>query len=64
MWLRQLDEWQATSISDTEGSSSSPFFSADGQSIGFYADGQLKKASVTGGAPVPLVQFRMILENT
>ena len=28
--------------------------SADGQSIGFWADGQLKKVSVSGGAPVTL----------
>ena len=32
----------------------SPFFSPDGQWIGFWQDGQLKKVSITGGAPVPL----------
>ena len=30
------------------------FFSADGQSIGFWADEQLKKVAVSGGAPVIL----------
>ena len=31
-----------------------PFFSADGQSIGFWADQQLKKVAVSGGASVIL----------
>jgi Tol biopolymer transport system component len=31
-----------------------PFFSPDGQWIGFFADGKLKKTSVTGSAPVTL----------
>ena len=32
----------------------SPFFSPDGQWIGFWQDGQLKKISITGGSPVVL----------
>ncbi len=31
-----------------------PFFSPDGQSIGFFADGRMKRVSVSGGAPVVL----------
>ncbi len=31
-----------------------PFFSSDGQWIAFFAGGQLKRVSVTGGAPVTL----------
>ena len=38
----------------TEEGARGPFFSADGQSIGFWADGQLKKVGVSGGAPVTL----------
>ena len=33
---------------------SAPFFSPDGQWIGFFADGKLKKVSVHGGAPIEL----------
>ena len=32
----------------------SPFFSPDGQWVGFWQGGQLKKVSITGGAPVAL----------
>ena len=38
----------------TEAEARGPFFSADGHSIGFYADGQLKKVAVSGGAPVTI----------
>ena len=36
----------------------SPFFSPDGQWVGFWQDGQLKKVSITGGAPVALCAAR------
>jgi serine/threonine-protein kinase len=32
----------------------SPFFSPDGQSLGFWEASQIKKISVSGGAPVPV----------
>jgi serine/threonine-protein kinase len=54
LWLRPLDQLRATSVSGTEAEARSPFFSPDGQWIGFYAAGQLKKVSVSGGAPVTL----------
>jgi len=56
LWLRPLDQLQATPIAGTEDGATSPFFSADGQWIGFWSvsDQQLKKVSVTGGAPVTL----------
>ena len=38
----------------TEGGARSPFFSPDGQWVGFWIGGQLKKVSITGGAPVTL----------
>ena len=31
-----------------------PFFSPDGQWLGFFGGGKLKKIAVTGGAPVTL----------
>jgi eukaryotic-like serine/threonine-protein kinase len=44
LYQRRLDQLQATAIVGTEGASN-PFFSPDGQSLGFYADGGLRKAS-------------------
>ena len=58
LYLRSLDQLDAAPIVGTEGtgiaSPRSPFFSPDGQWIGFWAAGQLKKVSVSGGAPVAL----------
>ena len=53
LWLRPLDQMDATLVSGSEGARN-PFFSADGQWLGFYADDQLKRVSVSGGAPVTL----------
>ena len=52
--LRPLDQLQATPVPGTEAEARSPFFSPDGQQIGFYAAGQLKKVSISGGPPVTL----------
>ena len=53
LYLRALDELDATAIRGTEGATQ-PFFSPDGQWIGFVQSGQLKKLSIAGGAPIPL----------
>jgi serine/threonine-protein kinase len=50
---RLLDQPRATLMAGTEGGTD-PFFSPDGQWIGFFADGKLKKVAVQGGAPVTL----------
>ena len=57
--LRRLDQVEATPIRSTEGAPTSlvesarnPFFSPDGQWIGFWQNNQLKKVSVAGGAAV------------
>ena len=58
LYLRPLDQMEATPIRGTEGGTGghgrSPFFSADGQWLGFWAENQLKRVSVSGGAPVTL----------
>ena len=54
LYLRRLDQWQATSIAGTEGGASNPFISPDGEWIGFWADGQLKRVATSGGAAVTL----------
>ena len=50
---RLLDQTAATMLPGTEGASD-PFFSPDGQWVGFFADSKLKKISMLGGAPVTL----------
>jgi len=51
--IRSLDSGQSTPLRGTV-NAVSPFFSPDGEWIGFFADGKLKKVAVTGGTPVPL----------
>ena len=54
--LREMDRLEATPIRGTEGSQHgrNPFFSPDGLWIGFWQNNQLRKVSMTGGAPVTL----------
>jgi Tol biopolymer transport system component len=58
IYVRALNQLEAVPIRGTEGTGNaagrSPFFSPDGQWVGFWRDGQLKKVSITGGAPVVL----------
>jgi Tol biopolymer transport system component len=54
LYLREMDSMEAKPIPSTEGAVS-PFFSPDGQWVGFFAGGKLKKVSVSGGAALPLV---------
>ncbi len=56
LYLRSVDEWAAKLIAGTEGGDWQPFFSPDGQSIGYFSnsDRQLKKIAINGGAPVNL----------
>ena len=59
LYVRALDQLEAVALRGTEGTGGrSPFFSPDGQWVGFWQDGQLKKVSMTGGAPVPLCVAR------
>src|SRR5262249_856798 len=51
--LRVLDQTVATVLVGTE-DASHPFFSPDGQWVGFGAEGQLKKISTSGGKAVML----------
>ena len=54
LWLRAIDDLVAAPIRGTE-QASVPFFSPDGQQLGFWGgDGQMKSVSITGGAPVSL----------
>jgi serine/threonine-protein kinase len=48
LYMRALDQLQASPVADTEGGIS-PFFSPDSQWLGFFAGNKLKKVSVEGG---------------
>jgi eukaryotic-like serine/threonine-protein kinase len=49
IYLRAMNRLEANPIPGTEGAVD-PFFSPDGQWLGFFADGKMKKISVSGGA--------------
>jgi serine/threonine protein kinase len=48
LWIYEPGSQDATSLPNTEGASF-PFWSPDGRSLGFFADGKLKKLNLTGG---------------
>jgi eukaryotic-like serine/threonine-protein kinase len=50
LWLRRLNAQQATALEGTE-DAAMPFWSFDGQSIAFAADGKLKRIGLAGGTP-------------
>ena len=50
---RLLSETKTALLSGTD-NGRDPFFSSDSQSIGFFAEGKMKKISVQGGAPTVL----------
>jgi eukaryotic-like serine/threonine-protein kinase len=50
LWIYEPGSQDATSLANTEGASF-PFWSPDGGSLGFFADGKLKKLNL-GGGPV------------
>jgi serine/threonine-protein kinase len=53
LYLRPLDRFEATPIDGTEGGGG-PFFSADGQWVGFWAERKLRKVALKGGRPLTL----------
>jgi serine/threonine-protein kinase len=53
LFSRGLKQPKATMLAKTEGAYG-PFFSPDGQWVGFFAGGKLKKTRIDGGEPVSL----------
>jgi Tol biopolymer transport system component/predicted Ser/Thr protein kinase len=53
LYLRAMDSLEAKPIPGTDGAFN-PFFSPDGQWVGFFAGQKLKKISVSGGAALTL----------
>ena len=57
LYIRELDAFEPMVMTGTDGAMY-PFFSPDGMSVAFFADGKLKRASILGGAPVPICDAR------
>ncbi|HTL45821.1 MAG TPA: protein kinase [Vicinamibacterales bacterium] len=55
LYLRRLDQLTATPVAGTQGAHT-PFFSPDGQWIGFFADTALKKVPTAGGTVVTICE--------
>ena len=53
LYLLPLDQRVPVPLAETE-NASQPFFSPDGQWVGFFALGKMRKLSVHGGPPTPL----------
>ena len=53
LFRRKLSETAAQPIQGTEGAKN-PFLSPDGQWVGFFVDGDLKKVPIAGGTPIAL----------
>jgi eukaryotic-like serine/threonine-protein kinase len=57
LFLRKLDQSEARPVSGTEGARL-PFWSPDNRSLGFFADGLLKRVDIAGGRPLVLAHAR------
>jgi serine/threonine-protein kinase len=57
LYVRAMDSLETRAIPGIERRVHSPFFSPDGQWLGFWADGELKKISTTGGSSISLARI-------
>jgi Tol biopolymer transport system component len=53
VFLRPLDRFDATAVGGTEGATA-PFFSPDGEWLGFYAGDALQRVAIRGGVPLKI----------
>jgi serine/threonine protein kinase len=54
LYLRSMNQLEARLIPGTEGTLTTPFFSPDGQWVGYWQDGRLMKIALSGGAAVAI----------
>ena len=55
LYLRDLNSFEARAVPGSRGARQ-PFFAPDGKWVAFFAQGQLQKAEVAGGAPIRLAE--------
>ena len=55
LWVRNLADATPQMLAGSDGGSH-PFWSPDSRSIGFFADGKLKRMEIGGGAPVTICE--------
>ncbi len=53
LWMRALGDAKAETLPGTE-EAQLPFWSPDGRSVGFFANGELKRIAISGGPPEAL----------
>jgi hypothetical protein len=53
LWLRPLGATSAQPLPETDGAIF-PFWSPDSQTVGFFAEGRLKRIDISGGRPQPI----------
>jgi serine/threonine protein kinase len=53
LWVRKMAEFSPVALPGTEGAAA-PFWSPDSRSLGFFADGKLKKVDASGGPPLTI----------
>ena len=58
LYVRRLDRLDVVGLPGTEGAYA-PFFSPDGEWVGFFSGTDLKKVQVAGGTPVTLTQLQL-----
>jgi serine/threonine-protein kinase len=60
LYLRDLDRFEAVPIPGTEGAVG-PFFSPDGRWLGYFAEGEMNKIAVEGGAPLRICHVGQVV---
>jgi Tol biopolymer transport system component/predicted Ser/Thr protein kinase len=63
LWVRPLDSLTARPLPGTE-DGNAPFWSPDSKSIGFFANGKLKRVDLAGGPPQTLADASFALGGT
>jgi len=58
LYVRRLDQLDVMALPGTDGAYA-PFFSPDGEWVGYFSGAELKKVRVTGGAPLTLAQLQL-----
>jgi eukaryotic-like serine/threonine-protein kinase len=64
LYLRSMEERDARPVMGADKQALDPFFSPDGQWIGYWSEKKLKKIAIRGGAPVTLSDYAMDRNST